>query len=94
MPEGYVDYAFEVAPAWKDDGRPVYVGGFLWKDLGFPIEDDYGAFAGAGGQYTVIIPARGLVIARLGKYTGSGPGGRNLNAAISLLMEAVPQIED
>ena len=94
LPEGYVDYAFEVAPAWKDDGRPVYGGGFLWKDLGFPIEDDYGAFAGAGGQYTVIIPARGLVIARLGKYTGSGPGGRNLNAAISLLMEAVPQIED
>ena len=84
-------------PLWFSVGHPH--GMPIWKGpcaipFGFPIEDDYGAFAGAGGQYTVIIPARGLVIARLGKYTGSGPGGRNLNAAISLLMEAVPQIED
>ena len=79
-----------VAPAWIADDRPIYGGGFLWKDLGFPIEDDYGAFAGAGGQYTIIIPARGLVIARLGKYAGAGPGGRNLNRAIELILEAVP----
>lgn len=90
LPEGYVDYAFEVAPAWEADGRPIYGGGFLWRDLGFPIPDDYGAFAGAGGQYTIIIPAREMVIARLGKYAGSGPGGRALNRAIELLMEAVP----
>ncbi|MDX1395283.1 MAG: serine hydrolase [Gemmatimonadota bacterium] len=90
LPEGYVDYAMTVAPAWIADDRPIYGGGFLWKDLGFPIEDDYGAFAGAGGQYTIIIPSRGLVIARLGKYAGAGPGGRNLNRAIELILEAVP----
>lgn len=90
LPEGYVDYAMTVAPAWEADGRPIYGGGFLWKDLGFPIPDDYGAFAGAGGQYTIIIPARGLVIARLGKYTGQGPGVRNLRRAIELILEAVP----
>ncbi len=92
LPEGYVDYAMEIAPAWIADGRPIYGGGFLWKDLGFPIEDDYGAFGGAGGQYTVIIPSRGLVVARLGKYTGGGPGRPNLDKAFELLMEAVPPI--
>ncbi|MDH3735026.1 MAG: serine hydrolase [Gemmatimonadota bacterium] len=90
LPEGYVDYAMEVAPAWIADGRPIYGGGFLWKDLGFPIEDDHGAFAGAGGQYTIMIPSRGLVIARLGKYTGARAGGQNLNRAIELILEAVP----
>ncbi len=94
LPDGYVEYAFELAPAWVADGRPIYGGGFLWRDLGFPIEDEYGAFAGAGGQYTIMIPARGLVIARLGKYRGSQAGGRSLNAAIELLMEAVPPIQD
>jgi len=94
LPEGYVDYAFEVAPAWEADGRPIYGGGFLWRDLGFPIPDDYAAFGGAGGQYTIMIPARRLVIVRLGKYGGARPGGRALNAAIELLMEAVPRGEE
>jgi len=90
LPEGYVDYAMTVAPAWEADGRPIYGGGFVWKDLGFPIPDDYGAFAGAGGQYAIFIPARGMVIVRLGKYAGQRAGGRNLNRAIERLIEAVP----
>jgi CubicO group peptidase (beta-lactamase class C family) len=90
LPEGYVDYAMEVAPAWIADDRPIYGGGFLWKDLGFPIEEDHGAFAGAGGQYTIMIPSRGLVIARLGKYKGAQAGGRNLNRAIEMILQAVP----
>jgi len=48
---------------------------------------------GAGGQSTTIIPTHDLVVVRLGKYTGSGPGGRALNQAFELLMEAVPPIE-
>ncbi len=90
LPEGYVAYAFEVAPAWVADGRPIYGGGFVWRDLGLPIPEPYGAFAGAGSQYTIMVPARKLVIARLGKYKGAGPGRRNLDRAIELLMEAVP----
>jgi CubicO group peptidase (beta-lactamase class C family) len=81
-----------VAPAWKADGRPIYGGGFLWKNLGFPIDYDYGAFAGAGGQYTIIVPARELVVVRLGKYTGAGPGRTNLEAALKLLLEAFPRV--
>ncbi len=90
LPEGYVDYAFTVAPAWEADGRPIYGGGFLWRNLGFPIAEPYAAFAGAGGQFTIIVPSRELVIVRLGKYRGSGPGRRALDRAIELLMEAVP----
>lgn len=97
LPEEYVDYAFGVAPAWEADGRPIYGGAFLWVNhpdgLGFPIPDPAYAMAGAGGQYTIIIPARGLVIARLGKYRGGGAGRRALGRAIELLMEAVPPLE-
>ncbi len=92
LPEGYVEYAMETAPAWIDDGRPIYGGGFVWKDLGLPIEDDHGAFAGAGGQYTIMIPSRSLVIARLGKYTGSAAGRAQLDEAIEVLLEAVPPL--
>ena len=48
---------------------------------------------GAGGQSTTIIPTHGLVVVRLGKYTGSGPGADALEEAFGLLMEAVPPIE-
>ena len=30
LPEGFVDYASTVAPAWQSDGRPIYGGAFLW----------------------------------------------------------------
>jgi CubicO group peptidase (beta-lactamase class C family) len=88
LPEGYVKYAFEVAPAWVADGRPVYGGAFLWRNLGVPIEVEYGAFAGAGGQTVIIIPAYGLVIARLGKYAAAEPGIANLHEAVALLVDA------
>jgi CubicO group peptidase (beta-lactamase class C family) len=91
LPEGYVDYAFTVAPAWQADNRPIYGGGFLWRQMSFPIEEDYAAFAGAGGQYTIIIPERDLVVVRLGKYSGASAGTQNLSAAIELLLQAVPR---
>jgi hypothetical protein len=39
------------------------------------------------------VPTHDLVIVRLGKYTGSRPGGQALNAAFDLLMEAIPPVE-
>ncbi len=89
LPEGYVDYTFTPAPAWVADGRPVYGGGFLWLDLGLDLDVEYGAFAGAGGQFTVIIPSHDLVVARLGKYTGAEAALPSLGRAIKLLIEAV-----
>ena len=90
LPEGYVDYAFETAPAWLADGRPIYGGGFLWKNRGFPIAEDYSFFAGAGGQYAIIVPERDLVIVRHGKYAGATAGTMHLNRAIEKLLRAIP----
>jgi CubicO group peptidase (beta-lactamase class C family) len=92
LPEGYVDYVKTLATAWVADGRLVYGGGFMWVngDGADPIPKDAFSFRGAGGQSTIIISDRDLVVVRIGKYAGAGPGERALNAALSLLMEAVP----
>ena len=95
LPEGYVEYASTLAPTWVSDGRLQYGGAFFWVNgqgsQGLP--ESAFSMRGAGGQSTTIIPTHDLVVVRLGKYTGSGPGGRALNQAFELLMEAVPPIE-
>ncbi len=93
LPEGFVEYASTVAPAWEADGRPIYGGAFFWINgrETFPVPTDAYYMAGAGGQYTIIIPSHDLVVVRLGLYRGSGPGGRALNRALALLMEAIPR---
>ena len=95
LPEGYVEYASTLAPSWIADGRLQYGGAFFWVNgqgsRGLP-ESAY-SMRGAGGQSTTIIPTHDLVVVRLGKYTGSGPGGQALDQAFGLLMEAIPPIE-
>lgn len=92
LPEGYVDHVKSVAPAWQADGRPVYGGGFMWVngDGGDPMPKDAFSFRGAGGQSTIIVPDRDLVVVRIGKYRGSRTGDAALKDALKLLMEAVP----
>ena len=94
LPDGYWEYARTLAPAWLADGRPRYGGAFHWVngDGRWPVPEEATYFAGAGGQYTIMIPSHDLVVVRLGKYTGSGPGGRSLRAALDMLMEAVPPV--
>jgi CubicO group peptidase (beta-lactamase class C family) len=94
LPEGYVTYASTLAPAWVADGRPQYGGAFFWvngEGTG-PLPESAFSMRGAGGQSTTIIPTHDLVVVRVGKYTGSGPGGRALRAAFELLLEAVPAV--
>ena len=94
LPEGYVDYATEPAPAWVADGRPTYGGAHMWvnRHLSLPIPEGSYAMSGAGGQSTTMIPSHGLVVVRIGKYTGAGPGGAALRAGLERLMEAVPAL--
>ena len=93
LPEGYVDYVSTLAPAWEADGRHQYGGGFFWVNQAdqFPIPPTAYYMAGAGGQNTIVIPSHELVVARLGHYSGSGPGRGALNRALELLLEAVPE---
>lgn len=94
LPEGYAEYASTLAPAWVSDGRLQYGGAFFWVNGtgGQGLPTSAYSMRGAGGQSTTIIPTHGLVVVRLGKYTGAGVGGRALNEAFEMLMEAVPPI--
>ncbi|MFN0086887.1 MAG: serine hydrolase domain-containing protein [Blastocatellia bacterium] len=91
LPEGFARFVSTLAPAWKEDGRPIY-GGFFWinGDGAFPIPRESYYMAGAGGQTTMIIPSHDLVVVRLGHYKGSGPGDRAFKKALGILTEAVP----
>ncbi|MEZ4457144.1 MAG: serine hydrolase [Gemmatimonadales bacterium] len=92
LPEGYVDYARTLAPAWVADGRPIYGGGFFWLngDGGWPLPKETMAMLGAGGQSAHIVPSKNLVIVRIGKYRGSDAGEAALTEAMKLLAEAIP----
>jgi CubicO group peptidase (beta-lactamase class C family) len=95
LPEGYAEYARTLAPAWVADGRPTYGGAFQWVNgTGtHPVPREASYFSGAGGQSAIMIPSHGLVVVRLGKYKGSGPGGQALGRGLELLMQAVPPLE-
>jgi CubicO group peptidase (beta-lactamase class C family) len=89
LPEGWSKFVSTVAPAWK---KPVY-GGFFWinGDGAWNLPKDVYMMAGAGGQNTFIVPSHHLVIVRMGHFRGAGAGRRSLNAALTSLMEAVPE---
>lgn len=89
LPEEWTDFVRTPAPAWEE---PVYGGMFWLNRTGtWPVPEDAYYMAGAGGQYTIIIPTHDLVVVRLGHYKGSGAGHRALRRALALLMDAVPQ---
>jgi len=94
LPEGYVEYASTLAPAWVDDGRLSYGGAFFWVNGtgGQGLPETAFSMRGAGGQSTTIIPTHDMVVVRLGKYTGARAGGGALREAFALLMEAVPPV--
>ncbi|MFM8346491.1 MAG: serine hydrolase domain-containing protein, partial [Bacteroidota bacterium] len=91
LPEGYAEFVSTLAPAWKADERPIY-GGFFWLNGNgeYPVPTEAYFMAGAGGQYTFIIPSHDLVIVRLGHYKGAGPGEEALKKAMGILARAVP----
>ena len=94
LPEGWTEFVSTLAPSWEGNGQPIY-GGFFWLngDNVFPIPQDAYYMAGAGEQYTIIIPSHDLVVVRLGHYKGEAPGLEALGNALAILMEAVPASE-
>jgi len=58
------------------------------------VPEDAYFMAGAGGQYTIVIPTHDLVVARLGHYKGVEAGEEALARALATLMEAVPQVRE
>jgi CubicO group peptidase (beta-lactamase class C family) len=91
LPEGYASFVSTLAPAWAADRRPVY-GGFFWinGDGRFPVPPEAYFMAGAGGQFTLIIPSHDLVVARLGHFSGVALASQSLSTALALLLQAVP----
>ena len=79
LPTGYARFVSSLAPAWAADDNPVY-GGLFWinGDEKFPAPREAFYMAGAGGQYTLIIPSHDLVIVRNGQLQGRGGGPRGL----------------
>jgi CubicO group peptidase (beta-lactamase class C family) len=92
IPEDFVKFVSTLAPAWVEDGRPVY-GGFFWinGDGAFPIPKESYFMAGAGGQHTFIIPSHDLVVVKLTHYKGADYDSKLLSKALPLLLEAVPE---
>ena len=92
LPEGFAKFVSTVAPAWAADRRPVY-GGFFWINVDgrFPVPSDAYFMAGAGGQFTLIVPSHDLVVARLGHFSGVAHATPSLGNALALLLRAVPR---
>lgn len=91
LPAGFVDFVSTLAPAWQADGRPIY-GGFFWLngDGRFALPRDAYYMAGAGGQFTFIVPSHDLVVVRMGHYRGQAAGMAAMDRALALLLQAVP----
>jgi CubicO group peptidase (beta-lactamase class C family)/L-ascorbate metabolism protein UlaG (beta-lactamase superfamily) len=88
LPEGWAKFVSTPAPAWK---TPTYGGLFWVNGTGqWNLPRDAYFMAGAGGQWTFVIPSHDLVVVRMGHYRGASAGQRALNAAFKLLLEAVP----
>jgi CubicO group peptidase (beta-lactamase class C family) len=95
LPEEFVDFVQTPAPAWN----PREYGGLFWVNGGTPDErpvpglpaDAYWA-AGAGNQYTFIVPSRELVIVVMSHRRGAGisrDAGERMNEALGLAVKAV-----
>ena len=95
LPEGFADFVSTLAEPWIADGRPIY-GGLFWinGDARLPIPKDAYMMLGAGGQSVTIIPSHDLVVVRMGHYKGQRAGGKALNKAYALLMQAIPESKD
>ena len=83
LPEGFVDFVRTPAPAWANEEGVESVsryGGLWWLNTtgNWDVPADAYYAAGAGGQTTLVIPSRDIVIVRLTDYE---PGGNTVSKA-------------
>ena len=91
LPEGFVDFVTQVAPAWQADGRPIH-GGFFWLEgASFGLmPGEVSSMLGAGGQMTTMVPSKELVIVRLGHFGGVEAWNALRAQGLSKMIDAVP----
>lgn len=92
LPEGYAGFVAADAPGWAQDPRSY--GGLFWTNTsrGFAaLPDDAYYMAGAGGQYTWIVPDYDLVMVRMGHRIGGLQQSQTatLTRAHALVLEAI-----
>ena len=89
LPEGWVKFVSTPAPAWADSSY----GGMVWVNGRgqWPLPRDAFAFRGAGGQEVYVVPSRQLVVVRMGHFPGSRVGSADLQRALRVLMDAIPE---
>jgi CubicO group peptidase (beta-lactamase class C family) len=87
LPAGFTKFVSTPAPAWS---RPEYGGQFWINGIGqWNLPRDAFFMAGAGGQYTFIVPSHDLVIVRMGHQRGSAIGTKLLNQSLAALVRVV-----
>lgn len=91
LPEGWAEMVSTPAPAWR---LPVYGGSFWLNRAGtFSLPADAYYAAGAGSQYTIVVPSLDLVVVRMGHLRGGGPGFRALDRALAELWELLREAD-
>jgi len=87
LPEGWATFVSTPAPAWR---RKEYGGQFWVNGEGqWDLPPDAYWMAGAGGQYTFVVPSLDLVVVRMGHQRGAAVGAKLLNASLGALRAAV-----
>ncbi len=85
LPEGFIGFVSTPAPGWE---QPEYGGLFWLNQVGtFPIPPNSYHAAGAGGQYTIIIPDYNMVVVRMGHMKGSDEGTQALKNALARIAQ-------
>ena len=87
LPEGWSEFVSTSAPAWKQGNY----GGLFWiNSTGqWNLPRNTYFMAGAGGQWTFVVPSHDLVVVRMGHFKGAGAAQRALNAAFEALLGAL-----
>ena len=96
LSKDFVNFVRTPAPAWSNEENKKSVaryGGMWWLNTtgSYDAPNDAYYAAGAGGQTTIVIPSRQIVLARLTDYDNSLPsvGKAKFNAALKGILAAI-----